>query len=84
MNKSAILSILAILLTISPVIGFDVLWYHYITYTLKTYGVSDSDIIKRLDVFFFTLGLEVFFATIGTIISLPFASENSSGSAWPF
>ena len=84
MNKSAILSILAILLAISLVVGFDVLWYHYITCTLKSYGIADSDIIKRLDVFFFTLGLEAFLATIGIMVSLPLISESSSSSAWPF
>lgn len=52
MNKSAILHILAILLAISIVIGFDVCWYYYITDTLKNYEISQKDTIERLDSFF--------------------------------
>lgn len=87
MNKSAILSMLAILLAISLVIGFDVCWYYYTTDTLKTYGVPDSDIIKRLDTFYVVLGFEMFIATISILVSLPLIPSNSSDSsdsAWPF
>ena len=84
MNKSAILPMLAILLAISLIIGFDLCWYHYITDTLKNYGVADSYIVKRLDMFYFTLGLQAFFAASGAIILMLITSEHSSGSAWPF
>ena len=84
MNKSAILSILAILLAISLIIGFDVFWYHYITGTLKSYGVADSDIIHRLDTFYFILGFETFIAFVGMMVSIPLIPESSSDSAWPF
>ena len=85
MNKSAILPMLAILLAISIIIGFDLIWYHYITCTLKSYGVADSDIIKRLDTFYFILGLEAFFAVGGTIATSSFMFESSSNqTAWPF
>ena len=84
MNKSVILPILAILLAISLVVGFDLIWYHYITDTLKIYGVAESDIIKRLDMFYFFLGFEMFFATIGIVVSLIHIQEDSSDRAWPF
>ena len=84
MNKSAILHILAILLAISIVIGFDVCWYYYITDTLKNYEISQKDTIERLDSFFFVLGAETFFAFAGILLSLPFIPEQASSSAWPF
>lgn len=85
MNKSIILPILAILLAISLVVGFDLAWYHYITGTLKTYGVSDSDIIERLDHFYFIIGFEVFMSFFGIMICMvTIGIDDSSSSAWPF
>lgn len=84
MNKSEILPILIVLLAISLIIGFDLTWYHYITCTLKSYGVTEHDIIKRLDVFLFVLGLETFLAAGGLAITSTYISEHTSGSAWPF
>jgi len=84
MNKSVILPILLALLAISLIIGFDLTWYHYITVTLKNYGVAEHDIIKRLDMFLFVLGLETFLAAGGLAITSTYISEHTSGSAWPF
>ena len=84
MNKSAILPILMVLLAISIIIGFDLYWYHYITCTIKNYGVTEHDIIKRLDMFLFALGFETFLAVGVLTIASSYISDHPSGSAWPF